>query len=175
LSGVGADVSRQFALRAVVNLFIAAGMTILLFALGVDAPLLWGILTFFLAFIPYIGIYIATVPGVVLALAQYGLVRALLVIAGVVVLNLLAENGLAPLFLSQGLSLSIVTTTLSVFFWAWLLGPPGAFLGLPLTLFSIAILDTFPETRWLTRVMLTGQPSAPQTPHPEQSPAPASD
>ena len=96
LSGVGADVSRQFALRAVVNLFIAAGMTILLFALGVDAPLLWGILTFFLDFIPYIGIYIATVPGVVLALAQYGLVRALLVIAGVVVLNLLAENGLDP-------------------------------------------------------------------------------
>jgi predicted PurR-regulated permease PerM len=38
---------------------------------------------------------------------------------------------------------------LSFVFWAWLLGGPGAFLALPITLFVAVMFDTFPETRWL--------------------------
>jgi AI-2 transport protein TqsA len=38
---------------------------------------------------------------------------------------------------------------LSFIFWAWLLGGPGAFLALPITLFVAVMFDTFPETRWL--------------------------
>jgi predicted PurR-regulated permease PerM len=52
---VGQNVVRQFGLRAIVNLFTAAGVTVLLLVLGVDFPLLWGILTFFLSFVPYVG------------------------------------------------------------------------------------------------------------------------
>src|SRR5215213_8211004 len=50
---VGHSVVRQFGLRAIVNLFTAVGVTVLLVVLGVDFPLLWGILTFFLSFVPY--------------------------------------------------------------------------------------------------------------------------
>jgi AI-2 transport protein TqsA len=48
LTTVGRSVVRQFGLRAIVNLVTGAGVTVLLFLLGVDFPLLWGILTFFL-------------------------------------------------------------------------------------------------------------------------------
>jgi AI-2 transport protein TqsA len=95
LTTVGRSVVRQFGLRAIVNLVTGAGVTVLLFVLGVDFPLLWGILTFFLSFVPYIGLVLAVAPAVVLALAEFGLERALLVIAGVVVINVLAENVLS--------------------------------------------------------------------------------
>ena len=147
---------RQFGLRAVVNLATGAGVTILLFVLGVDFPLLWGILTFFLSFVPYIGLVLAVAPAVVLALAEFGVSRAALVIAGVVVINILAENVLSPMMMGRGLSISPTIVFLSFIFWAWLLGGPGAFLALPLTLFLAVMFGTFPETRWLASLIGTG-------------------
>src|SRR5215216_7687011 len=43
LTTVGQSVVRQFGLRAIVNLVTGAGVAVLLFVLGVDFPLLWGI------------------------------------------------------------------------------------------------------------------------------------
>jgi AI-2 transport protein TqsA len=158
LTAVGENVVRQFGLRAIVNFVTGAGVTVLLLVLGVDFPLLWGILTFFLSFVPYIGLVLAVTPAVVLALAEHGLDRALLVIAGVVVINILAENVLSPMMMGRGLNISPTVVFLSFIFWAWLLGGPGAFLALPLTLFVAVMFDTFPETRWLASLMGVGAP-----------------
>src|SRR5918994_2143502 len=155
LTVVGQSVVRQFGLRAIVNLVTGAGVTVLLFALGVDFPLLWGILTFFLSFVPYIGLVLAVAPAVVLALAEFGVDRALLVAAGVTVINVLAENLLSPMMMGRGLNLSPTVVFLSFIVWAWLLGGPGAFLALPITLFVAVMLDTFAETRWLANLMRT--------------------
>jgi AI-2 transport protein TqsA len=149
LTAVGQSVVLQFGLRAIVNLVTGAGVTVMLFLFGVDFPLLWGILTFFLSFIPYIGLVLAVAPAVVLALAEFGVSRAVLVIAGVVVINILAENVLSPMLMGRGLNISPTIVFLSFVFWAWLLGGPGAFLALPITLFVAVMFDTFPETRWL--------------------------
>ena len=149
LTAVGQSVVLQFGLRAIVNLVTGAGVTVLLLVLGVDFALLWGILTFFLSFIPYIGLVLAVAPAVVLALAEFGVSRAVLVIVGVIVINILAENVLSPMMMGRGLNISPTIVFLSFVFWAWLLGGPGAFLALPITLFVAVMFDTFPETRWL--------------------------
>jgi AI-2 transport protein TqsA len=153
LTVVGQSVVRQFGLRAIVNLVTAVGVTVLLFVLGVDFPLLWGVLTFFLSYIPYIGLVIAVAPAVLLALAEFGIGRATLVVAGVAVINILAENVLSPTLMGRGLNLSPTIVFVSFIFWAWLLGGPGAFLALPLTLFVAVMLETFPETRWIAGLM----------------------
>jgi AI-2 transport protein TqsA len=104
LTVFGRNVVRQLGLRAIVNLVTGAGVTILLLVLGVDFPLMWGILAFFLSFIPWIGLPLAVAPAVVLALAEHGIERALLVIAGVIVINILAENALSPMLMGRGLA-----------------------------------------------------------------------
>src|SRR3712207_4712602 len=106
LTTVGQSVVRQFGLRAIINLVTGAGVTVLLFLLGVDFPLLWGILTFFLSFVPYIGLVLAVAPAVVLALAEFDVSRAVLVIVGVIVINILAENVLSPMMMGRGLNIS---------------------------------------------------------------------
>src|SRR5215216_1969530 len=158
LTTIGRSVVRQFGLRAIVNLVTGVGVTVLLFFLGVDFPLLWGILTFFLSFVPYIGLVLAVTPAVVLALAEFGVSRAVLVIAGVIVINILAENVLSPMMMGRGLDISPTIVFLSFVFWAWLLGGPGAFLALPITLFVAVMFDTFPETRWSASLMGVGAP-----------------
>jgi predicted PurR-regulated permease PerM len=167
LTVFGRNVVRQLGLRAIVNLVTGAGVVVLMFVLGVDFPLMWGILTFFLSFIPWIGLPLAVAPAVVLALAEHGIDRALLVIAGVILINVLAENALSPMLMGRGLSLSPTILFIGFIFWAWLLGGPGAFLAAPLTIFLVLMLDTFPETRWLASVMGVGPPD-PDVPAPEE-------
>jgi AI-2 transport protein TqsA len=156
LAVFGRNVVRQLGLRAIVNLATATGVVVLLVVLRVDFPLMWGILTFFLSFIPWIGLPLAVAPAVVLALAEHGLTNAILVIVGVIVINVLAENALSPMLMGRGLSISPTVLFIGFIFWAWLLGGPGAFLAAPLTIFLILMLDTFPETRWLASVMGIG-------------------
>jgi AI-2 transport protein TqsA len=167
LTVFGRNVIRQLGLRAIVNLFTAAGVTILLLVLRVDFPLMWGILAFFLSFIPWIGLPLAVAPAVILALAEHGVTNAVLVIVGVIVINVLAENALSPMLMGRGLSLSPTVLFLGFIFWAWLLGGPGAFLAAPLTIFLVLMLETFPETRWLASVMGMGGPD-PEDPASEE-------
>jgi predicted PurR-regulated permease PerM len=164
LTIVARGVIRQLGLRAITNFVIGTGITVLFWLLGVDFPLLWGVLAFFLSFVPYIGLPIAAAPGVLLALAEFGVSRALLVILGVIVINQLAEYGLDPFLLSRGLQLSPAIVFLSFTLWAWLLGAPGAFLAMPITLLLAAMFDTFPETRWLANLMTTRPATDPPVP-----------
>jgi AI-2 transport protein TqsA len=167
LTVFGRNVVRQLGLRAIVNLVTAAGVVVLLLVLRVDFPLMWGILAFFLSFIPWIGLPLAVAPAVVLALAEHGVTSAVLVIVGVLVINVLAENALSPMLMGRGLSISPTILFIGFLFWAWLLGGPGAFLAAPLTIFLVLMLDTFPETRWLASVMGMGGPD-PDVPVPEE-------
>jgi AI-2 transport protein TqsA len=167
LTVFGRNVVRQLGLRAIVNLVTGAGVTVLLLVLRVDFPLMWGILAFFLSFIPWIGLPLAVAPAVVLALAEHGVTSAVLAIVGVILINILAENALSPMLMGRGLSLSPTILFIGFIFWAWLLGGPGAFLAAPLTIFLVLMLDTFPETRWLASVMGAGPPDS-DVPAPEE-------
>jgi len=158
LFAVGKGVTRQFALRAVVNLATGVGVTLLLLVVGVPYPLLWGVLTFFLSYVPYIGLFVAMIPPTLLALAESGLGWAIGVVAGVVVINVLAENALSPYLMGRGLNLSPTVVFFSFVFWIFLLGAPGAFLAMPLTLFLVVMLSTYPEASWLASLMVAQEP-----------------
>jgi AI-2 transport protein TqsA len=157
---VGKGVTRQFALRAIVNLATGAGVILLLLVVGVPYPVLWGVLTFFLSYVPYIGITVAMIPPTLLALADSGLGWAIVVIVGVLVLNLLAENALSPYLMGRGLNLSPTVVFFSFIFWVYLLGAPGAFLAMPLTLFLVVMLSTYPEASWLVSLMVAQEPTS---------------
>src|SRR5215213_10446484 len=73
----------------------------------------------------------------------------------VMLIDQLAEYGLDPFLLTRGLQLSPAIVFLSFTLWAWLLGAPGAFVAMPITLLLAAMFDTFPETRWLASLMTT--------------------
>jgi AI-2 transport protein TqsA len=164
LFDVGKGVTRQFALRAVVNLATGAGVSLLLLVVGVPYPVLWGVLTFFLSYVPYLGLWVAMIPPTLLALAESGLGWAIVVVAGVLVINVLAENALSPYLMGRGLNLSPTVVFFSFIFWIFLLGAPGAFLAMPLTLFLVAMLSTYPEASWLVSLMVAQEPTSEEVP-----------
>jgi len=156
LSLIGPKVVRYFGLRAYVNLLTGAGVAAALWLLGIDFALLWGTLLFFLSFIPYLGIFLACVPPVVLALLEYGLGRALLVVVGITAINLMLENVVMPRMVGTSLSIAPTVVLVSFFVWTGLLGASGALLSVFMTILLLVILDSFDRTRWLAAVMTQG-------------------
>lgn len=151
---VAQRVARFFAIRVRVNLLVAGGITVWLLILGVDLAILWGILAFFFSFVMYVGLAIAATPPVLLALAESGPLWAVLVIIGVMVINVGVENIVAPAMMGQGLNLAPVVALGSIIFWAWVLGPLGFVLAIPLTVIVVMVLASHPDTHWIT-VLLT--------------------
>lgn len=67
-------------------------------------------------------------------------------------------GGFPAKLMGGGLNLSPLVITISLFFWAWVLGPLGALIAVPLTLaVKEIVLDSSDDTRWLSTVMGSGE------------------
>ena len=117
--------------------------------LGVDYPVLWGVLAFLLNYVPNIGSIIAAAPAVLFALVQLGPGAALWSAAGYLVVNVLVGSVIEPRFMGRGLGLSTLVVFLSLIFWGWALGLVGMFLSVPLTMMIKIALDSRPDTHWI--------------------------
>jgi len=115
---------------------------------GVDFALLWGLLAFLLNYVPTIGMFIATIPPVVVALIQFGPGSALLVLAGYGVINFSLGNLVEPRIMGRALGLSPLVVFTSMIFWGWLWGPIGALLAVPLTMVIKITLSNIEDLRW---------------------------
>jgi predicted PurR-regulated permease PerM len=113
------------------------------------------VLIFFLSFIPYIGAIISMIPPILLAYAQGGLGLAISIGLLAVVIKADSENVLQPMVLGVKLSVSPTVVFLSTMFWVFILGGPGAFLAMPLTMALILILQNFSEIRGFASMMVT--------------------
>jgi predicted PurR-regulated permease PerM len=121
------------AVRSVLGAGAAFLNYLLLLLLGVDYALLWAVLSFLLSFVPNIGFILSMLPPMLLALLGNGWVNALFVFAGYQIVNTLLDNVIGPRFIGRQMKISALLSFLSVIFWAWLLGPTGAILSVPLT------------------------------------------
>jgi AI-2 transport protein TqsA len=148
---------RYFIIRAEVNLFYGIGVSAILLVFDINFAILWGLLTFTLGFIPYIGIIIAAIPPVLVAWAKYGIQGAIVMALFFIIINTIAESYIFPRLTGKGLQMSVYVVFVSVFVWGWLLGPIGAFLGVPLSFVIIRYLEHFDETRWLALLMTSGE------------------
>ena len=129
------EIRKFVSITALTGLVTAIANVILLVILGVDFPVLWGGLSFLLSFIPAIGGILSFILPALLAFLEFGWTKSIIVIIGFVVINNLADNVLKPKLMKQGLDVSILLIFLSLIFWSWVLGPIGAILAIPLTLF----------------------------------------
>ncbi len=106
-----------------------------------------------LTYIPYIGLVLASIPPIMLALFKYGPVGALAVIVVIPIVDVLAENIVFPSLAGKGLKLSPAFLFLSLIYWNYVLGTAGVLLSIPLTIVLKIIFESFEETKWLARLM----------------------
>jgi predicted PurR-regulated permease PerM len=128
------EIQTHFRLQTVSNLLSAGAVTAAYLLFRVDFAILWGLLTFFLSYIPRIGMLLSFIPPVLMAFVQYGIERALALLLVSLMLNGLMDNFITPMLSKKGLGLRASTVLISSLLWLWIFGPLGALLAMPLTL-----------------------------------------
>lgn len=169
------NVNRYIAIKTSVSLLTGLLAALLLWAIGVDFPILWGLLAFLLNYVPTIGSIIAAIPPLILALIQLGPAAAGGVGIGFFAINTVMGNMVEPRFMGQGLGLSTLVVFLSLVLWGWILGPVGMLLSVPLTMTAKIALEANPGTQWLAHLLGPADALPEPTRHEAGEAAPAAD
>lgn len=146
-------VRNYMSMKTIFSMLTGLIIGITLWWVGVDYPMLWGVLAFMLNFVPNIGSIIAAVPAVLLTIVQLGVTAALLVSGVYVLVNIIIGSVVEPKYMGKGLGLSTLVVFVSLVFWGWVLGPVGMLLSVPLTITVKLALDSKPETLWLGHLL----------------------
>jgi predicted PurR-regulated permease PerM len=118
---------------ATINLCLGLAVALALWLIGMPSPLMWGGIVALLNFVPYFGPMLAAA-----LLALGGLMvfddvwKALLPAALQVGFHLVEANVITPTILGRRLTMNPLLILVSLTFWAWVWGTPGALLGVPL-------------------------------------------
>lgn len=159
LHQVVTSVNRYLLIKTVISLGTGVAAGLLCALLGVDFPLLWGLLAFLLNFIPNVGSAIACIPPALLALVQFGPVKALILVAGYMIINNVLGNVVETHYMGQGLGLSTLVVFVALIFWGWVFGAVGMLLSVPLTMCAKIALETSESTKWMA-ILLGSAPPA---------------
>jgi predicted PurR-regulated permease PerM len=160
--GLARDLRQYVNITTWINFLVALVNVIFLWILGVDFAVLWGVLAFLTGYIPNVGFWIALVPPFLLALLQFGIGKALIVLIGYILING-GVGFLQPKMMGTGLNLSTFVVVISLFFWGWVLGPIGALLAVPMTMIVKEVfLDAYDSTRGLSELMSADEPKKKQ-------------
>lgn len=146
-------IKRYLAMKSVVSLFTGIVITVWLAIIGVEYPILWGLLAFLFNYVPNIGSIIAAVPAIMMALVQSGIGLATSALIGYVIVNVVVGNVIEPKVMGRGLGLSTLVVFLSLVFWGWVLGPVGMLLSVPLTMVVKIALESYDQTHWIAVLM----------------------
>ncbi len=162
LSSFATGTRRYLLVSTIFGFIVGVIDTAALALMGVPAPIVWGVLSFITNYIPNIGFVIGLVPPATLALLSGGPSLMIEVIIVYCVVNFVIQTLIQPKIVGDSVGLAVTITFLSLVFWAWVLGPLGALLAVPLTLLLKALLvESDPEAAWLLPVLSSGSPDPP--------------
>lgn len=150
------DVLRDYLIgMTVVTLVVIALSSIFFMILGLDYPVLAGVVSGLLNMVPYLGAVLAWLPGFMLAVIKWKSVSHFAIIAVVLTgIHVIAQNLIAPQLVGRQVRLNAVAITVSLLFWGWVWGGMGLILAIPLTAALRVICDHTeswkPFARWLS-------------------------
>jgi AI-2 transport protein TqsA len=133
-SSITSQIRRYLSLQFLISFTTGILVWLALQIIGVDFPVTWGALAFFLNFIPTVGSIVASIPPILLALVQFypSIWPGVVTFFTVVTIQLGMGNALSPKVMGDQLNLSPVVVLLSLLFWGWLWGVVGALISIPI-------------------------------------------
>lgn len=121
---------------------------------GLQFAVEWGVIAFVLNYIPFIGSFIATLLPTLLAMAQFQNWQAALgMFAGLNIIQFAVGSYVEPRAAGSSLSMSPILVLFAIFFWTFLWGPFGTFIGVPITLAMLTFCDQHPSSRWVADLL----------------------
>jgi predicted PurR-regulated permease PerM len=155
LGKIAAKINRYLTIKSITSFTTGVLIASVLYAVGLDFPLLWGLVAFLFNYVPAIGPVIAAIPALLLGFIQLGWVQLEIIIFGYIAINTAIGNFIEPRIFGKTVGLSPLIVFISLIFWGWVLGPVGMLFSVPLTMVMKIILEANEETRWIAILLGT--------------------
>ncbi len=152
-------VQRYLGIKTIISVVTGVLAASLTASVGLDFPLLWGLLAFLFNYVPTIGSLIAAIPPIALALVQFDIAQSAIIAVGYLILNVAIGGLIEPRVMGRGLGLSTLVVFLSLVFWGWVFGPIGMLLSVPLTMTAKIALESGERTAPLAILLGSGDTS----------------
>ena len=124
-----------------INAILGLTVSLLLWALGMPSPFMWGGIVSICNFVPYLGPIVAAVLLGLGGLMTFDAVGLALLPATIFIgVHLVEANLVTPLVLGKRLTINPLLILVSLSFWGWVWGTPGALLAVPLLLILQTVL-----------------------------------
>jgi predicted PurR-regulated permease PerM len=124
-----------------INAILGLTVSLLLWALGMPSPFMWGGIVSICNFVPYLGPIVAAVLLGLGGLMTFDAVGLALLPALIFIgVHLVEANLITPLVLGKRLTINPLLILVSLSFWGWIWGTPGALLAVPLLLILQTVL-----------------------------------
>jgi len=156
------SVQRYLGIKTIISMITGSLAAVLTSLVGLDFPLLWGLLAFLFNYVPTIGSLIAAIPPIALALVQFDILQSGIIAVGYLILNITIGGLIEPRAMGRGLGLSTLVVFLSLVFWGWVFGPVGMLLSVPLTMTAKIALESSERTAPIA--ILLGSSTSPPPP-----------
>lgn len=141
-------------IKLLINLTVGVAVYVICILFGVKFAFMWGFVAFLLHFIPFIGAIVSVVFPSLMALVQFdNLIVPLIVLLLLSIVQMGMGNIVEPILMGNKLRLNTITAMFGLVFWGSLWGVSGLFLGIPMLVIFKVMLEQFPETAMLGRVM----------------------
>jgi predicted PurR-regulated permease PerM len=153
LSDTAHRLSRYLLMQLVINLAYGIPIGLGMWWIGVPDPLLWGIMASLFRYIPYAGPWLAaSLPFAVAFAVSSDWVQPVLVLVVFGVVEILTANFLEPFAYGNSTGITPLAVLLAAVFWAWLWGPAGLLLSMPLTVCLISLAKHVPQLELLDQL-----------------------
>ncbi len=159
----GVKIRRYMLVRTFMS--VITGLLFFLMASAVGLPLSkeWGVLAFVLNYIPFLGPLIATLLPTLVAIVEFQYWQsAALVFVALNCIHFAVGSYLEPRVSGNALSISPFLVLFAIFFWTYMWGIFGAFIGVPITIAVLTFCEQHDRTRWLA-YLLGGTDQKPKT------------
>lgn len=154
---IGAKLRRFMIVRTFAS--ILTGLVVWLFALGAGLELAaaWGAIAFALNYIPFLGPFVATALPTMFAIAQFDSWQtAVIIFTSLNVIQFIIGSYLEPRLTGASLAISPFAVIFAVFFWSFMWGISGAFIGVPMLIAFIVYCGGTPSAKWVATLLSGG-------------------
>ncbi|MGV9012539.1 MAG: AI-2E family transporter [Flavobacteriales bacterium] len=148
------DIIKFIRVKFIISFFTGLGFTLACLFFDVSFPILWGLFAFLINFVQMVGSIVSVFLLSLFAMVEIdtsgSLLAFILVIIGV---QVLMGSILEPVFLGKTFSINVITVLVMLMLWSYIWGIPGLIMAIPITVFLKIILEQFPKTRVIARLM----------------------
>jgi predicted PurR-regulated permease PerM len=145
LSDIEGRLARYLGVVTLVNFGLGLATVAALWLIGFPNPIAWGMLAFILNYTPYLGAAATVVAFLAVGLLSFDTFgQALLAPAIFAALSALEGQFLTPSILGREFAINPLAIFVSIGIWAWLWGPFGALLAMPLLVAATAAVAHLP-------------------------------